>query len=444
MKCAIRQVGLLPLALLSTLVATAGCAPDVELDERAGGLYRGDAQADLGGWHQTADEGGAHDAGIAAEELGLSPQVVQDKIAFQAAFHEFALSVLDRHPEQVAGVWIDTIPQIGGHIAFVGEVPEDVAVVGKWLDLLDPADIELTGGEAFPLVDGTRHAEVAHEALKAEGLTNFLTFYDTVTGALVVEVQVAPGKRHRSALSVERIARDAVMSTLHPRTSPFLVNDPEIVGRALDVQVDIRVADGDILDLEHARGGNLVTGSSSCTSGWAVNGASGDGITTAGHCVGINQLIEEGGTVNTTTWISQINGIDGDVEYHTTNHIELAEFYAEQGVIRDVNDLWNGLEIFGIQIGVGDTVCQYGRFSNNRSCNKTVEALGVQVTFTDGITRGNLARTDNPTSIGGDSGGGWSYNFTAFGGHVGSSSTKAYFLPVYYIQNELGLTVLTQ
>lgn len=95
---------------------------------------------------------------------------------------------------------------------------------------------------------------------------------------------------------------------------------------------------------------------------------------------------------------------------------------------------------------VGNNVCVYGRSSNVRTCTHIVEAVGVSV-FDPACpcTIGNLARTDSSSTIGGDSGGGWSFDFTAWGVHMGiDGDGKGYFTPVQESQTALNITIKTQ
>ena len=93
-----------------------------------------------------------------------------------------------------------------------------------------------------------------------------------------------------------------------------------------------------------------------CTSGWSVSGPNGDGFYYCRHIApGINGFEEVGGLVFSTTWRDQEFG-SGDVEYHTTGHIALDDFYATANQVRDVSDIRSWWSMFG------GTVCEYGRF----------------------------------------------------------------------------------
>ena len=93
---------------------------------------------------------------------------------------------------------------------------------------------------------------------------------------------------------------------------------------------------------------------------------------------------------------------------------------------------------------VGGTVCLYGRASNDRTCSIEVEAINVTM-VAQGVTVSSLARTDDTPAIGGDSGGGWSMNFTAWGINKGvDNQGKGYFTPVDVAEDALDVTIKTK
>ena len=177
-----------------------------------------------------------------------------------------------------------------------------------------------------------------------------------------------------------------------------------------------------------------------CTSGWSESGLNGTGIITAGHCAGLNEFEQPGVTPYSMTFRDQEWGSGGDVEYYTTDHAELAEFYSDATTIRDVTSIKTTSTM------VGGTVCVYGRSSNVRTCNHRVEAVNVNTYDPDcPCTVGNLARTGSASTINGDSGGGWSKNYASWGVHKGvDAAGKGYFTPVEEAENQLSVTIRTQ
>ena len=143
---------------------------------------------------------------------------------------------------------------------------------------------------------------------------------------------------------------------------------------------------------------------------------------------------------NCMTFRDQEWGSGGDVEYYTTDHAELAEFYSDATTIKDVTSIKTTSTM------VGGTVCVYGRSSNVRTCNHRVEAVNVNTYDPDcPCTVGNLARTGSASTINGDSGGGWSKNYASWGVHKGvDAAGKGYFTPVEEAENQLSVTIRTQ
>jgi len=59
-------------------------------------------------------------------------------------------------------------------------------------------------------------------------------------------------------------------------------------------------------------------------------------VTTAGHCDGINQIVQPGGGVWALNFVGEHCGQWGDVEWSTSNQIEPAQFYSDANNIRIV------------------------------------------------------------------------------------------------------------
>ncbi len=182
--------------------------------------------------------------------------------------------------------------------------------------------------------------------------------------------------------------------------------------------VRLALTDEDVASDELAFGGMATQddGVFACTSGWSVQNISSGvtGVTTAGHCDGVNQIVEPGVGTHALTHQAEHRGQWGDVEWKTSTHVEPDDFFATATEVRDVEALEPRASIT-----VGESVCVYGRSSNSRDCSDTVFRTSISCTnsgvFNDRLVAMNAKRT----TIGGDSGGGWSFNFTAFGSHKG-------------------------
>jgi hypothetical protein len=208
--------------------------------------------------------------------------------------------------------------------------------------------------------------------------------------------------------------------------------------------VRLELVDEDVATDEHAYGGMWVRddGVNECTSGWSVTDGVTTGVTTAGHCDGINQIVEPG--VGALALVSQgeHRGQWGDVEWKTSTHIEPDDFYASANDIRDVASVEPRANIT-----VGEAICVYGRSSNSRDCSHTVFRTSISCTNSGVFNDRLVAMNAKNTTIGGDSGGGWSFNFTAYGSHKGGCTVNNVLRNVFSVADlydeALGVTVRT-
>lgn len=204
--------------------------------------------------------------------------------------------------------------------------------------------------------------------------------------------------------------------------------------------VRLTVSDAAVAVDEHAFGGNWVRddGVNECTSGWSVQHISTGttGVTDAGHCDGINQIVEPGVGVHALSHQAEHRGQWGDVEWKTSTHIEPANFYASASDLRTVSAVEPRANIT-----VGEWVCSYGRSSNVRDCSLDVENTTWSCTVS-GVFNDRLVRMNGVGStIGGDSGGGWSFGNTAYGSHKGKCSTNAVWSVADLYDEALGVRV---
>jgi hypothetical protein len=212
---------------------------------------------------------------------------------------------------------------------------------------------------------------------------------------------------------------------------------------ALRVELRVTTGAGPIVVEEH--GGAWVYGYDDfdpitvnlCTSGWSVNGPDGSGVITAGHCeldttYGISYSYWHSlGSSYTVTYRDHVYGSLSDVAYYTGDYFaEWPGFWADSEHYRSVT----AKKALGSM--VGSVVCQYGRASDDRHCGLDVISIGQTV----GTVK-KLAKADQPASSYGDSGGGWSFNNTAFGTHYGKFGGYGYFVPVDVAEDALGVTI---
>jgi hypothetical protein len=380
----------------------------------------------------------AADIAILARETGLPVQRVERAIAFQHAFAAYADTLLSRYPDQIAAVWTEPLPNTRGHVQFTGAVPAEVTAEIGSLGVLGPHNLALTGDGKISMADHVRRAELAAAALVDLGYQDAITLFDPTAQVIRIELQLPAGAAQPKIGDLVGAVQKRVRADRDQRGKARLLGRAATVA-ASDLDLTVLTGSGPIVTDDHSRGGNWLRddGVRECTSGWSVSGPNGNGIITAGHCSGLNQFEQPGVPLYGMTLRDQEWGVGGDVEYHTTSHEELPEFYASSTTIRAVTG------IRATNTMVGNAVCLYGRASNVRTCNHTVQAVGVTVTFS-GVTVSNLARTNSTSSISGDSGGGWSFNNTAWGVNKGHDSLgRGYFTPVQQAQSALNVTIRT-
>ena len=339
---------------------------------------------------QSDEDAVAQDLALTAKAKGWTIEQAADDRAAADAVGRVAEQVAARRPEVFVGSAVS--PDPGG--------PPALYIKGRADQLVRTlaADAEVTvtiiENQPFSFAELEDRKMKVHRSLEAQGFKSVSTgFSITERGRIRAGVTRQPGASADAA---------AIRSRL-----------PDSV-RA---DTTVTVSDAPIVVDEHAFGGMLVRddGVDECTSGWSVvNGAGTTGVTTAGHCDGINQIVEPGAGTWDLTHQSEHRGVWGDVEWKTSTHIEPAQFYASATDVRNVNAVEARANI-----SVGETVCQYGRFSNSRNCS--LEVQGVSQACTNrGVFNDRLVLMNGDVGIPGDSGGGWSFANTAYGSHKGN------------------------
>ena len=214
--------------------------------------------------------------------------------------------------------------------------------------------------------------------------------------------------------------------------------------------VRLDVTDADVAIDEHAYGGMWVRdfGVNECTSGWSVTDGVTTGVTTAGHCDGINEIVEPGVGVHDLIHRAEHRGQWGDVEWKTSLHMEPpaahvehpAAFYASETEVRAVAAVEPQANIT-----VREAICVYGRSSNAQDCSHTVYRTSISCTSNGVFNDRLVAMNAKNTTIPGDSGGPWYFNFTAYGSHKGGCTIDGAMRNVFSVADlydeALGVTV---
>ncbi|SDD32295.1 hypothetical protein [Glycomyces harbinensis] len=232
--------------------------------------------------------------------------------------------------------------------------------------------------------------------------------------------------------------------TAHLAAQPGLPSDPGEIRERLSEEfrrgVVLTVAEDLGNTAQHGYGGlPLFDGKvPECTSGWTVTTPQGvTGVSAAGHCTGIDEAWGSGEGYFDLDKQTEHRGYLGDVEWHTTpSHTDAAEFYSHPTVRRDVLSVEPWWEIT-----VGETICVFGRATNERNCDSDVEEVVWSCTLQGYLTQG-LVRMNAEVTDGGDSGAGWSFNTQAYGSHVGLCWGTSVFTRADLFSEALGVSVL--
>ena len=385
--------------------------------EREGAL---DLAAEDGVVRQSPDEALAHDLALVAEAKGWTlAEAAADHLAADR-IGEVAEAVARERPDIYVGAALAEEP--GGAPRLYVKGPADAYV----LDLVAASDIEIVVADNQPFSFDELEARKlrVHRALEAAGF-RYIAPSVNVTGRGVVPAGrdrlegVLAVLQHQPARGDDAGVGDGPLPGLRRADRCLHVLDiVPLLPAGLRGSVQLTVHDQPNVHDEAAFGGMWVRddGVNECTSGWSVRNLNTGalGVSTAGHCAGINQINHPGHGVHNLNFQSQHRGQWGDVEWHTSPQPEPDDFYADAATIRDVA----AVEARG-NITVGESVCQYGRSSNDRDCSLDVQDVS-QACTNSGVFNNRLVLMNGDTAIGGDSGGGWSFGNTAYGGHKGN------------------------
>ena len=110
-----------------------------------------------------------------------------------------------------------------------------------------------------------------------------------------------------------------------------------------------------------------------------------------------------------TGFMGQHSGDFGDTEWHSTPHLELAEYYASPTSLRNVQSIVTS-------VSVGESMCVYSRKHGTRTCDR------VHRTSVSTSTSRRMFATENGSTVGGDSVHPWGYNIKSYGTRSGEIS----------------------
>mmetsp|Transcript_12912 Transcript_12912/g.18993 ORF Transcript_12912/g.18993 Transcript_12912/m.18993 type:complete len:511 (-) Transcript_12912:118-1650(-) len=175
--------------------------------------------------------------------------------------------------------------------------------------------------------------------------------------------------------------------------------------------------DDDIDQPYHSYGGRKISGGGyQCTTAFSVIHSSGvTGTSTAAHCDGMTTYDAVAPEANYDLGPEmQHEGGWGDLQWHTTPHVEPAEYYARPTTLWPVRSV-------ATSISKGEWVCSYSRMKGDRKCDR-VFRTSVSVNYSCCPKMKRLVAMEHRFNIPGDSGGPWSRYDKAYGIVSGSKT----------------------
>lgn len=344
---------------------------------------------------QTGAEALEEDLKLVAAGHGWSLEEVRTRHEATEAVGRVAQRVAEEYPEVFVGSVAPEEPYGVPQLLIKGKADLNILTLAK----AEGVPIEVVDGQPFSATALDGRIQDAYGKLKAMGFKDISVAADVRReGRLLANVRFEDGAPEAVGDIEAALARD-----FGPNLEVRGFSTP--LGREHTAFGGMEVTDGGVFE---------------CTSGFTVAVALPFppfiGTTTAGHCDGIDGIIHPGAGSHNFAFEEQHLGAWGDVEVHTSTAGHADDFYATSTTIRDVS----GRELIG-GISVGESVCLYSPQQASRFC--------AEVAFTSVSTRGKnrLVSMDQAVGIPGDSGGGWSFNRTAYGIEEGNGVVGGVF-----------------
>lgn len=348
------------------------------------------------------------DSWIVAEKYNWGLAETQQHLLNQEKFGKLVFEIVEKHGAAFASSAMASKPGENATLWIKGEVPP--AVKRK------VAQFNRGAGMKVKVVDGMRFSYDEQEQRMTtlskilaeqgmEGIGSAMLPGDVIVVSLPASEKFPETRRPDNAKEmkfdgshVDPVAERLLAKKIDPRGIYFVFTKQPI-------DVDL-----------HARGGRRVSGSSgSCTSGFSVERISDslNGIATAAHCTGVNTFDAESPEADfTLSHRGEHCSTHGDLEWKSSGHFELAEYWASPTDLRNVNSRENWYS-------VNDTYCVYSRVSGTRTCDQVYSASVSQGSSSPGICNGGTAERlvamDDTSAVPGDSGGPWSLSTEAAG-----------------------------
>jgi hypothetical protein len=381
---------------------------------------------------QTEDDGLQQDAALLADELDVPVDEANGGLDYQLAVDEFVLSLpAEILANDYAGAEMVWDPEPGAVLYFKADVPEAVVTALSESGL---TGVTLQGDVGLSNEELQAEADAAHDALLEMGFGDIVSGFDLRNQEVQLDVIQRPGRPDLTGQAL----RDAIIGSMNRGAAAR-----GTAGRAPAITItEYPPTTPGLVAEQTAHGGaQLRDGTANeCTSAFAVNTASNEGVLTAAHCDGLDRIVwhnTSGAVLGTHSlaFVSEHAGVYGDFEYRRTGYA-VDDFWASTSALRDVSGT-----IANTSIDTKDTVCLYGRASARRDCG-TVARTSIRAT-SDYSTYGDLVEVTGVAAQRGDSGGPWSLGNTAWGIHSGrlTSNNNPFFSKIRNAEAVLGVRV---
>ena len=400
-----KAIGAILVATL-VLVAPTGAVAQPQSDREVPGAQTLVASAAADTVTQDTAEALAADLQAVGEANGWSADQLAAYEDAEAALDVITDRLWTTYPDAFVGSALADDPTEPPTVYVKGTAPAEIRVLARELG------IAVVEGQPYSLEEIDTRLAAVQAAVVSGGFNDMMVSADIQREGAITLVVVAPSEASLAPILagiVPEIANDITVSIV---TNPVVEPQGAFGG--------MRLQDGGVFE---------------CTSGWTVRKLSNNvrGVSGAGHCNGIDQINHPGHGVHATAQQPEHIGQWGDVEWYTTTQAEADDFYGDEfNNIRDVV----GIEPRA-NIAIGEAICVYGRASNHRDCTLDVENPDVFC----GFPQQKLVQMNGAVTIGGDSGGGWSFGGTAYGGHFGLCFNKSSFSVADLFDEALGVVV---
>lgn len=362
------------------------------------------------------DESELEDLQLIAEARDWTLTQAKSQARVNAKAGRLATRMATEHPDKYVGIALSTLPGGKPTLYLKGVLDADLES-----DLF-AENIHIIDRQPYSIQELKRRERRVHGMLVDDGYQDLMSSFDILDEGRI-DVIVTRQSGDDLSIQTEKDFLNSLPSDL--------TNDVHITFQDEPVGTDLSYAYGGMLMQDGGR--------SECTSGWSVRDLYGKtGITTAGHCGGIDGVVHSSGN-HYAPYMFQHRGVYGDIEWHTTSVTEYPYFYASAYSTRSVYSVEPTYSTV-----IGESICFYGRFSNSRNCNFDVEKLWVSCTV-GGYSNSSLVQMNGNSAIPGDSGGGWSWGTRAYGSVKGTCSAgKAVFSHAGLYQKAIGVSVMTR